>query len=100
MRHDTALGDATRAATRDTTHAHGLGAGCVTIQPATWPARPATQSVLGLRHGTVRAAWAQCALPGHSALRLGSGCAPGAPNPVLDSVHCFSHCLESLDNCS
>ena len=28
---------------------------------------------------------------------LGSGCAPSAPNPVLDSVHCFSHCL---DHCS
>ena len=24
-------------------------------------------------------------------------CAPGAPNPVLDLVHCFSHCL---DHCS
>ena len=43
------------------------------------------------RHGAVHAPWAQWA---HS---LGSGCAPGAPNPVLDSVHCFSHCL---DHCS
>ena len=34
-----------------------------------------------------------CALPGRSARGLcaqaGSGCAPGAPNLVLDSVHCF-----------
>ena len=56
----------------------------------------------GSRHGregshdmvpvrAVRAAWVQWACS------LGSGCAPGAPNPVLDSVHCFSHCL---DHCS
>ena len=43
------------------------------------------------RHSVVRAAWAQWAC------NLGLGCAPSAPNPVLDSVHFFSHCL---DHCS
>ena len=43
------------------------------------------------RHCAVRVAWVQWARS------LGSRCAPGAPNPVLDSVHCFSHCL---DHCS
>ena len=28
------------------------------------------------------------------ACSLGSGCAPSAPNPVLDLVRCFIHCLE------
>ena len=43
------------------------------------------------RHRAVREAWMQWALS------LGSGCALGAQNLVLDSVHCFSHCL---DHCS
>ena len=48
-------------------------------------------SRLGLRHGPrhgrntagLGAVHAVCARS------LGSGCAPGAPNPFLDSVHCF-----------
>ena len=60
--HDMALGAAT--------HAHGLGAGCVAIQPTTCPARPATRPPMlatrprgghdkagpGLRHGQARPA--------------------------------------------
>ena len=41
--HDTALGAATLAAARDTARTHGLGAGCVVIQPATRPPMPATR---------------------------------------------------------
>ena len=37
MRHYTALGAATHTAACDTVPAHGLGAGCVAIQPATQP---------------------------------------------------------------
>ena len=82
---------------------------------------PATRPVLGLQHGQPQPCdTAPCtprhgamrARPGRSARNLGAPCAqPGrtmraamvhwvctcAPNPVLDSVHCFSHCL---DHCS
>ena len=56
--HDTVLGAATRAIVRDTACAHGLGAGCVAIQPVTQPARPATRhgqdcDTVGLGHDTV-----------------------------------------------
>ena len=60
----------------------------------------------GLRHGQCWACemagarpqyGAMCAAWAHYACNLGSGCAPGAPNPVLNSVHCFSHCF---DHCS
>ena len=47
--------------------------------------RPSTRRARGL--GAVRSQWA-CS--------LGSRCALGAPNPVLDSVHCFSHYLRTL----
>ena len=53
----------------------------------------------GLRHGrcsaTIRRS-ARClgAVRADCACILGSGCAPGVPNLVLDSVHCFSHCLD------
>ena len=73
---------ATRVAARDTTSAHGLGAGCVAIQAATWSARPATWP-----------AWVQCA-------QAGSGCAPGAPNSILTQCtvlsHCLGHCSRAL----
>ena len=46
------------------------------------------------RHGAVRAALALCACS------LGSGCAPGAPNPVLTQCtvlsHCWGHCSRAL----
>ena len=80
--------------------------------PATRPLGPATRSTAGLRYDAVgattrhparavRLAWAQCAWPGRSAHAV--GVQPGplgvhlCTNPVLDSVHCFSHCL---DHCS
>ena len=60
VRHDTALGPATRAATRNTARTHGLGVGCVAIQPATRPPMPATRpkggrntAGPGLRHDVV-----------------------------------------------
>ena len=112
VRHDMGLGAVTLAATPDTARAHGFGAGCVAIQPATRPAMPATrpaklttwpssattQSGRGPRHGSadattwrparcVRAAWVQWAR------RLGSGCALGAPNLVLTQCTVLSHCL-------
>ena len=67
VRHDTALGAATSAAACDTARTHGLGAGCVVIQPATRPPMPATRPRGGPRHGqarpatrrSVRAGWAR-----------------------------------------
>ena len=79
VRHDTTLGAARHAVARDKARAHGLGAGCVAIQPATRPARLATRPSSatirpgrGPRHDpadattqsparAIRAAWAQCA---------------------------------------
>ena len=77
VRHDTALGAATRLVVRDTACAHGLGAGCVAIQPVTRPARLRhaharprygrggghDMAQRTPRHGAVRAAWAQCPRP-------------------------------------
>ena len=101
-------------------HAHGLGAGCVVIQLATRQARLATQpgstttwqgmacdtAPCAPRYSPLRAttqrsartAWAQCAQPGSTmrAARVRWVCTC-TPNPVLESVHCFSQCL---DHCS
>ena len=65
----------------------------VVIQCATRPARLATQPATS--HDTVehrpttrprRPTWVQCA-------QAGSGCAPGAPNPVLTQCIILNHCL-------
>ena len=86
VRHDTTLG------LRYARHSARL---CVSIGPATRP-------VLGHDTAPLRATIRRSerclgAVREACACSLGSGCAPGAPNPVLDSVHCFSHCL---DHCS
>ena len=69
------------------------------------PATPTTKPVLGLRHGALRAttrrsasaAWAQCAWPRRTvrAARVCWVCLC-APNPVLDSVHCFESLFRPL----
>ena len=66
--HDTTLGATTRAAARDTVHAHGLGAGCVAIQPATRSARLATR----LTRPTTRLA-RLATRPGSATIRPGRG---------------------------
>ena len=75
--------------------AHETGA-----RPATRPARSATRltrpttrqatshDTAGHRP-TTRSAWAQCA-------QAGSGCAPGAPNPILTQCTVLSHCFRTL----
>ena len=72
----------TRSARPTTRPRHGRPQ--ATIRPGTGPRHGRDTAGLGV----VRTAWA---------CNLGSGFALGAPNPVLDSVHCFSHCL---DHCS
>ena len=59
-----------------------------TIRPPRPTTRPATS------HDTVPCARFLGAVRAACACSLGSGCAPSAPNPVLDLVHCFSHCLD------
>ena len=97
-------GAATCAAARDTARAHGLGAGCVAIQPAsrparaaTWLARLATRSATShdtTRHrSTTRPAWSSAR---GLCVQAGSGCVPGAPNPVLTQCTVPSYCFGTL----
>ena len=66
---------------RDT--ARGLAVGRVLRQATTQTVLACDTAHCAPRHDAVRPRL------GRSAHSLGSGCAPGAPNPVLDSVHCF-----------
>ena len=100
VRHDTALRVATCAVACDTARAW----------PWCWVCRDTTYDTAGLGHGTAghglrhdalcatiqpsaRHDMTPCARTRRSAWactrRLGSRCVPSAPNPVLDSVHCF-----------
>ena len=75
------------------------------VKPATRPARPATRPAIAcdtavtrpehrLLHGRDTAGLVAVRTACASSLR--SGCAPVAPNPVLDSVHYFSQCFGTL----
>ena len=94
-RHDTGVatrcaairvgGMATRRAARPAT---------LLARPATLLARPATRSTTRLRYGALHATTRpRHGGPKRSARSLCTqaepGCAPGAPDSVLDSVHCF-----------
>ena len=52
-------------------------------RPVTRPGQAVTWSAAGPLYGHARAAWA------HLGAQIGYGCALGAPNQFLDSVHCF-----------
>ena len=96
-RSDTRGGEAIQCATRPTRLATRPGS-ATTRQgtPATQPGDGYDTELVRPRHSPVRGvppAWAQCA---QWTCSLGSRCAPGAPNPVLDSMHCFSHYLGTL----
>ena len=68
----------TQLATRPGVHYDTIDQACDTA--TTWPATSHNTAPCGRCLGAVRAA---------CACSRGSGCAPGAPNPVLDLVHCF-----------
>ena len=62
---------------------------------ATRPPRPATRPAVGPRYGHACSAWA------HLGAQAGQGCALGAPNQFLGSMHCFSNCLDTIhEHCS
>ena len=63
------------------------GKGNARMRAATRQGTLGTQSRRGPRHGPVRT------MTLRSARSLGSGCAPGAPSPILIQCTVFSHCL-------
>ena len=66
-------------------------ASCAAIQCATRPGDG--HDTAPVRATTRPSARRACAAWAQWARNLGSGCAPGAPNPVLTQCTVFSHCL-------
>ena len=107
VRHDMGLGAVTLAAAPDTARAHGFGAGCVAIQPATRPAMPATRPA----KLTTRPSSATTRLSGRHDMAPSALCARGlgavgaqvgfrvctwCTQPSFDSVHCSESLFGTL----